>query len=490
MKTPTSTVSSVPKRSIPNEAKIADNLPTSNPALAAAVARIPPDQIARTILIAAGRPIPNDPQPILNSQLDIIKTNIKELRKAELTTLEWDVLDPPPVNLVNSTWEKLEILGKSPSSSSKRGPMKIPQTMNPPISQKEGFEKRRFEAVLDSIDPVSLHGQPLAKWPNPSLPKIVTRISDIPKTMVPGYNKAPTHFPSIRNGSSTAPISIPSTNVSSESESHDGAADNLGSKIIHHLTFQKRNLPTPAPYVGQQKGIDAVTVSPTLGANSSAGLGKSMFQRRPKTTPTKVKKSLATKTARKSSVKNTPPLPSAHSTPSRRMTPQVVIISPRRQITPPIAILDDDDYQSPIQTQSTRRNSSRQSTTPRRPTMTKKPLSTPQSTRRQPPVVIPLNNTESSSESPESTPENSPKKSKSPLELGYKSYPCRWDTFSAELHSFDTLEQHVLKVHGKPDRKEKVRPLPLFLSDFSYLVDIILFMGGLLFFNERSKRIF
>jgi hypothetical protein len=222
------------------------------------------------------------------------------------------------------------------------------------------------------------------------------------------------------------------------------------------LTFQKRSLPTPAPYV-ERKGVDTY---PSIGANLSAGLGKSMFQRRPQTTPTKDKtKSPAIKTVRKSSAQSTPPQPIAHSTPSRRMTPQVVIISPRRRVTPPIAILDDDE-QSPIRGQSTRRNSSRQSTIPRRPIMGNKSVSTPTSARRQPPVVIPLNNTESSSESPESTPDNSPKKSKSPLELGYKSYPCRWETCSAELHSFDTLEQHVLKVHGKPDRKTKVRPRP------------------------------
>jgi hypothetical protein len=78
-------------------------------------------------------------------------------------------------------------------------------------------------------------------------------------------------------------------------------------------------------------------------------------------------------------------------------------------------------------------------------------------TETAPAIAIPLNHSQSSDEdSSDLSPHGSPLKSVTPLEPGYKSYHCRWQACHAELHSFDTLEQHVLKVHGKPDKKTKV----------------------------------
>jgi hypothetical protein len=71
-------------------------------------------------------------------------------------------------------------------------------------------------------------------------------------------------------------------------------------------------------------------------------------------------------------------------------------------------------------------------------------------------MAIPLPATDSSDDESVDTVGSSDGGELEKFEGGYKSYPCQWQGCSAELHSFDTLEQHVHKVHGRPDRQAQV----------------------------------
>ena len=76
--------------------------------LSKTIASWPENQIARNILIAAGREIPGEETAPLNEEFESIKVTWPELKKADLRTLEWDVIDPPRVDLFTAMRKTLE----------------------------------------------------------------------------------------------------------------------------------------------------------------------------------------------------------------------------------------------------------------------------------------------------------------------------------------------------------------------------------------------
>lgn len=393
---------------LPQEKTIAHALPynLNDMNLHPHISSWPINQIARTILIAAGKDIPNEEatRP-LNMGLESLKTTWPQLKNAELTTLEWDVIDPPPVDMLTAVRRKLEVMK---NSSATRDPFAQPPTM----------------------------GSLPKTVPSYATPRTNTNVVDFTK------------FRDIDNGSSFEPITIPPLPALSQ----NGSEVSGTSASKRKRGRPRKVLPTMVP---EGKPLNE--------------LEKSMFHRSPSSSKA------IPKSAPTTPIQNTP-----NST--TKLTPQV-IITPTKTTTPVAAIVidDDDDVMDITPMKRTRRRSTssplakrataspitRRTTSPTAKRRTASPVAKRTSsplTKHSPiskkdiPPTIPLDTTDSSSsdECPiilTPSPENPTKR-----DIGYKSYPCKWQNCHADLHSFETLEQHVLKIHGKFEPKTNVSP--------------------------------
>ena len=488
------------------------------------------DQIARNVLLAAGRRIPHEIAPRLNEALEDLASRWKQLKHADLTTLKWDVLDPPKlgteqaVSMPNSVPQQVpqsaaraEIMATAVSARSNEVDLttltsvpskpSIPElTMSnndvagPKVPKKRGRPRKQGQPVklvalpdvssgLSASTPLiisissstkSSPANSVTREPAPNAPSFEKKVGQVP-VLAPHY---------VSDGqSSTTALNASLSKSMTKIQATNAAAGN----VKFRKSSDMHGFPIGAPYFGkpvhvQQHNQPTTAIQPTnvpfapipstkatfpsqsstVPSGNVSRLGASMF--RPAKTQVPIAKPPAPKT--KSSLPSTPTksvtLNSGEYTPPKgNTTPQVVIISPAQRMTPRAAIISDDDDLVDI----TPSKPSAKRTSPQHRSVTKTPVSrrknarptaglpnsrsTPQkgaSDLTTPIKAIPLAAT-SSSEEEDSPPPIGEDEKHSPTS---KSYPCRWRACHADLHSFETLEQHILKVHGKPDPKTKV----------------------------------
>jgi hypothetical protein len=398
-------------------AVIAQALPNrSDLDLSKTIASWPENQIARNILIAAGREIPGEETAPLNEEFESIKVTWPELKKADLRTLEWDLIDPPRVDLVTAMRKTLE---------SARGLLK--------------------------------------------------------DSMTSGRGRG---GPSIKS-SPLVPSSLPSTQSGTDETSKLSDIDNRSS--YEPVKTQQLNLPPP---MSSEKGLigTATGSASAPGGISPGGLGRGRLRSQSSLSvspvapiPSVPKPPSTTSTPGTHDQKPKSHLPTtavqiAEVTPTK-LTPQVVDAPPPKSTTPATVSVADDDVIDVTPTKPSSKNASpRESarnrrvkrntpspitkSTPKRSTVNNLTKDVPRATRtpkRTPaidrktiiPLATPLNQTDSSdNEFPRFTP-TPPEPVKN--QAGYNYYSCRWQACGAELDCFDTLERHIIKVHGKPD---------------------------------------
>lgn len=379
------------------------------------IASWPENQIARNILIAAGREIPGRDSSPLNEEFECIKTTWPELKKADLRTLEWDIIDPPRVDLLAAIRKTLEITKKLPKNFMKSGRGRPPinrSSLNRssfPSTQSGAGEFTKYNGIDNSSSSEPLKTQPL----------------DVPPPMFTGNGVAETATTSMSTPGGNSPGGF-GTGTLRRQSSHSASPVAPG-----------RCVPNPP------STISTPTTPTTRGRKPKSDLAK---------TPVQI-------------TEVTP----------RKVTPQIVITSPKKSTTMPCDSIADDDTTDITPTKSSWKNAlPRQSATTR---LVKRTSTSPIAkniqkrsslldlrkevlrAKRTPslastidlkttiPPAIPLNSADSSDDEPLiSTPPKPVKK-----QTGYKSYPCRWQACRAELHSLDTLEKHVTKVHGNRD---------------------------------------
>ena len=407
----------------------------------------PINSIASNILIAAGRPVPskgNDSASTAgtrpNEGLEIMASNYKVLKKAELRTLEWDLLDPPPVETdLNDSKKETSTEAFNKGLEAGRKVLKtILQSDTAPSGTSSGgvgalpIGLKKFGELDTSTDP-SLFSNP---------PNLLTMLGLPINNMT---NEKPTQKTSI-----TEPIAI--------SDSSDPSLADLVAEL-------RNSVPKPAVNTDSPKSI----------------LGKSMFKRVEPGTPTKPAPYARPANYNPSTAvmgRIVSGKDSGKGVGTSRMIPEVVITkTPVR--TPGMAVVFSDEYLRSLRKGSGKRNSSTRdkivsplgkksnvtiSSKKSTPTNTKSKKSSPTTSpainrpaRRTkidlttvPINSIPLNHPSSpslSSVSSSSSPADSPER--------FLSYSCLWQNCNAQLHSYDTLEQHVLKVHGKVDPRIK-----------------------------------
>ena len=380
----------------------------------------PENQIARNILIAAGRDIPGEETAPLNADFESIKNTWPELKKADLRTLEWDVIDPPKVDLLAAIRKTLEITQRLPKDFMKPGRGRG----RPPTNT----------AWRLSLIPSSSPSTQLGVGE-------VTKPKDIDNHSLSGpFETQPLDFPPptlTGNGMTGTTTGTVSTRGG---DSPGGSNSMLRRQSSHSASPATPRLSVPKP----------VSTTSTPATPKKRG-------RKPKSDLPKT------------------PVQITEVTP-RKLTPQVVIITPRKTTTPEAVVITDDDVIDITPTKSSGKNATRRqsktsslikrnsvspiakSTAKRSATigLTKRVQHAKQTPKRTSvidlttatPLAIPLNPTDSSDDEPPQFTPTPPKPVKK--QAGYKSYPCRWQACQAELHSFDTLEQHVIKIHGKP----------------------------------------
>lgn len=377
----------------------------------------PKDQIARNILLAAGRIVPGEEDmPRINVAFEPIVKTITPLRSAELTTIEWEKVDPRPVDLATSVRQKLQMAPIPPPPQPKK------HTANTPSN-------------IEFTPPLAMGPSSLS---NPSKKSVTNTTPTTPTARTSGATSAPFQFPKFTELDKipdTAPYFGKALSVSSVES--DDAILKMISPQQHPMASASATV--PSPYPPRPPYTTTPKPSPTL------ALGKSILKRTTSTPASKPAKPTAPKksTPKSKSVGKTTPISTPLRTPGKRLTPQVVIATtPKIRLTPGMAYMDEDA--TPKRGQS-RKRVSRLSVTPSKPP---KPASTSRSrgtvidltSEKSKPIII----TSSSSASPVE------------VDKSYKSYPCHWTNCQAELHSFETLEQHVLKIHSKPDPKSNV----------------------------------
>ena len=396
-----------PRKLRPERTIIARALPDRTDLdLSNTIASWPENQIARIILIAAGRDIPGEETAPFNAEFESIKNTWPELKKADLRTLEWDIIDPPKVDLLTAMRKTLETVQSLPKDLVKSGRGRGRPPINT-ISKSEIIPSSEFTKFID-VDNCSA-SKPLDFHP-------------------------PTFTGNTVTGTTTGSVCTPGGNSPGE---------------LRKGMLRRQSSHSASPVVSRPSILNTPSTTSTPVTPKKRG-------RKPKSDLPKT------------------PVQSPEVTP-KKLTPQVVVITPRKLTTPAAVAITDDDIIDITPTRSSRNASSRQSTTSPLVKRIPGPIakSTPKRSvaidltedatqaRKTPkrtsaidqttaiPLAIPLNSTDSSSdESPQFTP-SLPKPVKK--QAGYKSYPCRWQACQAELHSFDTLEQHIIKIHGKPD---------------------------------------
>lgn len=402
---------------------IAHHVPTVEDGidLVALINSWPAEQVARTVLIASGRPIPGEELPRYNEGLEAIKANYKELKSAELTTLEWDLLDPPQVDVATSMRKRFELV-------------QIPKTMN-------GDEPTK----TSEINSLSINRPPFC------LPKMSSQKSP-PASSIESA-------PSIPNLSrpKLSPLSEPPKSNDIDHPSLPSISNKERRPRGRPLGSKNKNTNPPNPkIINFSTSSTLKPASPEI--DSASKLGKSMFRRIVPESDTH-----ATAVAKPTTPEQTP----EKSRP--KTTPQVVIyVSPKKtmssqkqapqgRITPPAAMMSDDEIVgevpsslksriSPKRSLSTNPLATRLHRTPAFVDLTKEDV-----------AAIPLDATDSSEEEELDEAIGSSPFKPPQTNDGYKSYLCQWQGCQADLHSFETLEQHVIKVHGKQEPKTKVR---------------------------------
>ena len=375
------TTSNRPRRA--THQKVALALPETGSQLLAIINSWPRDQIARNILIAAGRVIPGDEsRRRYNQDYELLKEKFKQLKYAELRTIDWDVIDPPRGK---EGRRDLGMLGGSVER-----PIDISDCEVTLATSGLGrFAEIEDKRSVDSRDLSSVKG----------LKKAVHDDNSIGK---PPFGPIPS---------------------------------------ATHLTKSKQ--------------------SPFAGTISSSQLGKNMFIRNVpgntgrRTSATASKAPIPLPTTPIKPVTQSPNGPPS----TKKLTPQVVIVTPRKsRVTPPAAIVRNDDMD----------------VTPTKPVLGKRPapssssaspvaLRTPKRARTGSETVdltnsnddkaILLNADDNSDDESQKEFTASPNKRKAEKATSaLTSFACRWKGCSADLHSRETLEQHVLKVHGKPSK--------------------------------------
>ena len=542
--------------------------------LSAQIASWPVDQIARNVLLAAGRAVPFETGPRLNESLECLTTTWRQLKRADLKTLQWDVIDPPKsgarqytsattptatpnpvvaepepasINLpvtVETEAKDVEIttLGTEvtkpptpelamsetdvsvPVNGNKKGRPRKHERTN--VQANGGTSAVPVEISSDGTNtPASIASSKSstskAKKPkNPpqrlqatapsSIKDIDTQDPFLPPYFVPPRNTSP-GLAAVSNAESLAKSSSASTSKviqfrkSSEIDAFSAATPYLGQPF----PLVQSTDPAPIP-VTSTLTTDIAPISPTPAMSpptitpsdpaSSVGLGKSMFRRTVTHT---------TIPGPKPPVETTTPIkPVAldfgeYTPPTRKTVPQVVIISPAKRMTPRAAIVSEDDGVvdvTPSKPSTASKRSSQRPTTKSKSSLSTRKSSRPTAQRTIPrstprkgvidltatttamATAIPLEAT-SSSEDESPSPTAAIAEDEKSVAINH-SYPCRWRNCHADLHSFETLQQHVLKVHGKPDPKTKV-PSPLLLTDMdSLMIVICMFMGRLSYFRK------
>ena len=344
--------------------KIALAIPETRSQLLATINSWPRDQIARNVLIAAGRVIPGEEsKPRYNQEYEPLREKIKSLKFAELSTIDWDVIDPP---LGPGEGRDLRMLGGS---------------VKRPIETSDLGGTSAMSGVASSSVPDAAHyGNFIGK---PLLGPIPSTTSLIKSTQYP----LPTTISSSQSGTSMLVRNGP------------GNSHRHASAIV-----SKPPIPSPA-------------------------------------TPTKP-------------VAQSPNRPPSE----KKLTPQVVIITPRKsRVTPPAAIVRDDRNDvTPTKPALAKRPAPSSSTaslvgrTPKRARTTSETIGLTKSNNNEPFLLDPGGDSDDESQNKFTL---SPSKRKSgKTASAFTSIACRWKECSADLHSFETLEQHVLKVHGKPPK--------------------------------------
>jgi hypothetical protein len=224
-------------------------------------------------------------------------------------------------------------------------------------------------------------------------------------------------------------------------------------------------VPETAPYFGRALDLSTTSDVHSLppaqqstdaqpsAAQTISTLGKSVFKRSNATESNTPAEKSTPKASKVPAASFKTPNKSPLSTPGKvKMTPQVVIsTAPKMRLTPEMASLSPNVRDNTPSERSQGGRASRLSTTPSKPAESS-------SARRRKSGVVDLTTKKSSPISISSSSlSNSPSEEKE-----YQSYPCRWINCRAELHSFETFKQHVLKVHSKV-KSNTVSPLLLFL---------------------------
>lgn len=411
-----------------HEVTIAQRLSTKHSQidLKPSIASWPTDQIARNILLAAGRIIPGEESsPRLNKELEPLFKAIHPLKGAELTTLEWDRLDPPTVDIETSMRMKLQSLAPIPP------PPSITKTPITSVSKAKSATAKAAKSGIPGESPKSAtpSSTPSKKGTKSTieLPRF-TDTDKIPST-APYFGKIPSVLPP------------------------DLSADDSLSTLI----------PPPVP--------SATATKPS--AETIASLGKSMFKRT--TLPAATKPVRKPSTPRKSTKPETP-ISTPKQTPAKpKMSVEVVITTPPKiRLTPGMAYFDTDVTEiTPAKPSTKRKRSSTRSTTVTPAKRTRQP---PSPRRQRGSTVVDLT-TDKPISIPSSTDTTDKSSSPTTEEKGYKSYRCQWSGCSAELHSFETLQQHVVKVHSKADSKTKVTAFVLLRIEAD--VDVAMSLAGM-----------
>lgn len=398
----------------------------------------PEDQIARKILMAAGRPIPNEEAMPLNSDLDVIRNSWPQLGTAELTTLKWDLVDPPKVDVATAIKEKLAV--------TRRG---RPRNVDRPRSVNNTKQVNQTRPKI-SLDSVANAPFVVRKWR--------------PVTISWASSKLGTSS-IVQKALKKQPINVNLPNFTDNQHS-SSSTSNLADTILlpPQLPQPTQSMPQPsATYFGisvtgtarpadtQKKGEpgSVTAIEPNPPDSDSKNTSR-------RTLPQVVHKS------DNDSPNPEPPkafIQSAQSTPGK-MLPQVVITSPspRRSAPPPAVVRHDNN--DLITTPSKRTSLQQSMISPSSPDKRSKP-SNPHFNDADLTTIASTTPPNTANHSGQELPSSSTKfSSQKPVKMleKYKSYPCRWRACHTNLPSFGALEQHILKVHGKPDPRTKVFP--------------------------------
>ena len=414
------------------EQPIGRSLPYNNPNvdLKAIAASLSVDDIARSVLVAAGREVPGKTgESRLNREFEILPSSFK---KAELSTLNWDVLDPPQMSVADSVAKKLKMFD-SPKDIPDKGPGRPRKSLTSNATEPIVIE--------DDSEPMEVDHAPGSAAP------MQTASSNSSRTQPPGL------------------AYLPFANVPSAGDSQS----RLGKSIFRRQASPASTASSTAPKALTPPPVTRPTAFTPV--NSSTSTTKPIT---PNPRPENAKMTLygAPPRPMPSAPPPTAPTKPIATEPTTKLTHRVeipILTPPKRQTTPPAAIIDEQaDQKARIRySSSTPSNDKRITPYANR---TGVAASSPASSLLSPlkSSAVPLNATDSSDDESEGEQTNGVGKKTDKAEQSYHIYKCKWIGCTAELHSFENLEHHVLKVHGKADRNSKVFYVSIRLTNYSF----------------------